>query len=107
MGESVNDNNIIKVHFLGEEYSFPGELAQYAVYCDEFEKVNDRLLNKLLITMKKKPMDGDCAYADMREKLEVYMQEEGKRFITKLSNAGEYDVTESDVIYSNKGYKYY
>ena len=107
MGESVNDNNIIKVHFLGEEYSFPGELAQYAVYCDEFEKVNDRLLNKLLITMKKKPMDGDCAYADMREKLEVYMQEEGKRFITKLSNAGVYDVTESDVIYSNKGYKYY
>ena len=51
MGDTIN------VVFLGEKYSFPGELAQYVIYCNEFEKISDRLMNKLLATMKKKPMD--------------------------------------------------
>lgn len=101
-------NSIINVTFLGESYSFPGELAQYVTYCNEFEKVSDRLMNKLLVTMKKKPMaEGDNSYTDMHEKFEVDLQNEGKKFITTLSKIGVYDVTESDVIYENKGYKQY
>ena len=101
-------NSIINVTFLGESYSFPGELAQYVTYCNEFEKISDRLMNKLLVTMKKKPMaEGDNSYTDMHEKFEVDLQNEGKKFITTLSKIGVYDVTESDVIYENKGYKQY
>lgn len=101
-------NNIINVTFLGENYSFPGELAQYVIYCNEFEKISDRLMNKLLVTMKKKPMaEGDNSYTDMHEKFEVDLQNEGKKFITMLSKIGVYDITESDVIYENKGYKQY
>lgn len=101
-------NSLINVTFLGESYSFPGELAQYVIYCNEFEKISDRLMNKLLVTMKKKPMaEGDNSYTDMHEKFEVDLQNEGKKFITTLSKIGVYDVTESDVIYENKGYKQY
>lgn len=101
-------NSIINVTFLGESYSFPGELAQYVTYCNEFEKISDRLMNKLLVTMKKKPMaEGDNSYTDMHEKFEIDLQNEGKKFITTLSKIGVYDVTESDVIYENKGYKQY
>ena len=101
-------NSIINVTFLGESYSFPGELAQYVTYCNEFEKISDRLMNKLLVTMKKKPMaEGDNSYTDMHEKFEVDLQNEGKKFIITLSKIGVYDVTESDVIYENKGYKQY
>lgn len=101
-------NSIINVTFLGENYSFPGELAQYVTYCNGFEKISDRLMNKLLVTMKKKPMaEGDNSYTDMHEKFEVDLQNEGKKFITMLSKIGVYDVTESDVIYENKGYKQY
>lgn len=101
-------NSLINVTFLGESYSFPGELAQYVTYCNEFEKISDRLMNKLLVTMKKKPMaEGDNSYTDMHEKFEVDLQNEGKKFITTLSKIGVYDVTESDVIYENKGYKQY
>lgn len=103
-----NASDTINVVFLGENYSFPGEIAQYVIYCNEYEKISDRLMNKLLVTMKKSPMkEDDCAYTDMREKFEGYMQDEGKKFITMLSKEGIYDVTESDVIYSNKGYEYY
>ena len=101
-------NSVINVTFLGESYLFPKELAQYVTYCNEFEKINDRLMNKLLNTMKKSPMTGEnCAYDDMHEKFEVDLQNEGKKFIIMLSKIGVYDVTESDVIYENKGYKQY
>lgn len=105
MGDTNSNINVI---FLGESYSFPGELVQYVTYCNEFEKISDRLMNKLLVTMKKKPMaGGDNSYTDMHEKFEVDLQNEGKKFITTLSKIGVYDVTESDVIYENKGYKQY
>lgn len=105
MGSASDTINVV---FLGENYSFPGEIAQYVIYCNEFEKISDRLMNKLLVTMKKSPMkEDDCAYTDMHEKFEGDMQDEGKKFITMLSKEGIYDVTESDVIYSNKGYEYY
>lgn len=101
-------SDTINVTFLGEKYSFSGELAKYVIYCNEFEKISDRLMNKLLATMKKKPMDeGNSSYTDMHEKFEVDLQNEGKKFITMLSKIGVYDVTESDVIYSNKGYVRY
>lgn len=109
MGDTIAKyNNEINVTFLGERYSFPGELAQYVTYCNEFEKINDRLMNKLFATMKKAPMQkGDSSYTDMREMYEGYMQDEGRKFITMLSKIGVYDVTESDVIFSNKGYVKY
>lgn len=104
----TQDKGIIKASFLGEEYTFPAELAQYVIYGNEFEKMNDRLMGHLLDTMKKSPMLGDdSSYTDMREKFEGYMQDEGCRFIMMLSEIGVYDVTESDVIYSNKGYMSY
>ena len=79
-------NSVINVTFLGESYLFPKELAQYVTYCNEFEKINDRLMNKLLNTMKKSPMTGEnCAYDDMHEKFEVDLQNEGKKFIIMLS----------------------
>lgn len=99
---------MIKVRFLGENYTFPEEVAQYVLYCNKFEQINDRLMDELLKTMKKTPMGkGDSAYTDMREKYEGYMQEEGRKVITMLAQIGAYDVTESDVIYNNRGYKYY
>lgn len=101
-------NSVINVIFLGQNYSFSGELARYVTYCNEFEKISDRLMNRLLVTMKKKPMgEGDCSYTDMHEKYEVELQNEGKKFITMLSKIGVYDVTEADVIYKNKGYEQY
>ena len=48
-----------------------------------------------------------ATYTDMHEKFEVDLQNEGKKFITMLSKIGVYDVTESDAIYSNKGYVRY
>lgn len=105
MGKTNND---IDVTFLGENYFFPQELEQYVIYCNEFEKINDRLMKILLSTMKKKPMgEGDSAYTDMFKKYEGYLQDEGRKFITMLSKIDVYDVTESEVIFSNKGYVYY
>jgi hypothetical protein len=107
----VATNEKINVNFLGKAYSFPCELGQYVMYCQEFEQINDRLMSKLLCTMKKKPLgtgdDNDDAYTDIRKKFEGYMEDEGRKIISKLSQIGIYDVTESDVIYSNKGYKHY
>lgn len=94
MGDTIN------VVFLGEKYSFPGELAQYVIYCNEFEKISDRLMNKLLATMKKKPMDeGNSSYTDMHEKFEVDLQNEGKKFITMLSKIMEYMMLRSRMLY--------
>lgn len=49
----MQDKGVIEVSFLGEQYTFPSELAQYVVYSNEFEKINDRLMGHLLATMKK------------------------------------------------------
>jgi hypothetical protein len=46
----------IMVRFLNESYTFPEELKQYVIYCNEFEKINNRLQKELICTMKKKPM---------------------------------------------------
>lgn len=40
----TKESDIIEVSFLGENYQFPKELAQYVLYCNEFEKINDRLI---------------------------------------------------------------
>ena len=45
----------IMVRFLNESYTFPEELKQYVIYCNEFEKINNRLQKELICTMKKKP----------------------------------------------------
>ena len=47
----------IMVRFLNESYTFPEELKQYVIYCNEFEKINNRLQKELICTMKKKPYD--------------------------------------------------
>ena len=58
MGDTIN------VVFLGEKYSFPGELAQYVIYCNEFEKISDRLMNKLLATIA-----GIASYVELHDSL--------------------------------------
>lgn len=101
----------ITVKFLGEEYSFPEELREYVVYCNEFEKINDRLSKELLIIMNKKIMadeEGESsAIGDIEQKLKNKMRNEGKQVITMLAKHGILDVTESDVVDSNRGFTYY
>ena len=66
-------NSIINVTFLGGKLFIPRELVQYVTYCNEFEKISDRLMNKLLVTMKKKTNGRKVItlIIDMHEKFEV------------------------------------
>jgi hypothetical protein len=54
----------ITVKFLGDAYTFPEELKQYIIYCNEFEKINEKLQKELIFTMKKKPYDGEEGKSD-------------------------------------------
>ena len=47
----------IMVRFLNESYTFPEELKQYVIYCNEFEKLIIDYKKELICTMKKKPYD--------------------------------------------------
>ena len=99
----------IMVRFLNESYTFPEELKQYVIYCNEFEKINNRLQKELICTMKKKPYDqgGSDAMGDIESRLKEAMICEGKKVITMLSQNGIFDVTETDIINSNKGFIHY
>lgn len=99
------------VRFLGEEYSFPEELKEYVVYCNEFEKINSRLSQELLAIMKKKILADDeneqTAVGDIEQTLKDKMRNEGKQVISMLAKYNIFDITESDVVDSNKGFIYY
>ena len=100
----------LTVKFLGNEYVFPQELKEYVAYCNEFEKINETLSKALLVTMKKKPVgennEPDAA-GDIENKLKQTMIAEGKKIIPMLAKHNIFDVTESDIIDNNKGYKHY
>lgn len=99
----------ITVKFLGSDYTFPEELKQYVVYCNEFEKINDALSKALLTTMKRPYiLDGEPSQAgDVESGLKDKMRQEGKKIIPLMAKHNIFDVTESELIDNNKGYLLY
>ncbi|MBT9775783.1 hypothetical protein GPL15_04560, partial [Clostridium sp. MCC353] len=99
-----------KVMFLGEEYIFPEELREYINYCNEFEKINNRLSDSLLVTMKMPILsenDEPDQLGYLETKFKDKMRQEGKQVISMLSKHNIFDITESDLVDNNKGYLYY
>lgn len=99
----------IAVKFLGKEYSFPEELKQYVVYCNEFEKISDTLSNALLVTMKRSSIIGDdhSQAGEVENGLKQTMRQEGKKLIPMLAKYNIFNVTESELVDNNKGYLMY
>lgn len=99
----------IAVKFLGKEYSFPEELKQYVVYCNEFEKISDTLSNALLVTMKRPSITGDepSQAGEVENGLKQKMRQEGKKLIPMLAKHNIFDVTEGELVDNNKGYLMY
>ena len=99
----------ITVSFLGERYTFPQELQEYVVYKNDFEKIDNRLVNVLSNIMKIPSIyEGENTQVDGLEiTLDNKLRQEGKEIISLLSKKGIFDVTESDLIDNNKGYILY
>lgn len=99
----------VTVKFLGENYSFPEELKDYVSYCNEFEKINKRLSQALLVTMNRPTITGDetSQAGEVETKLKEDMRKEGRKVISMLAKYNIFDVTESDLVDNNKGYIYY
>ena len=99
----------VTVKFLGENYSFPEELKDYVSYCNEFEKINKRLSQALLVTMNRPTITGGetSQAGEVETKLKEDMRKEGKKVISMLAKYNIFDVTESDLVDNNKGYIYY
>ncbi|MFT4006481.1 MAG: hypothetical protein QM683_12955 [Lacrimispora sp.] len=100
----------ITVRFLGEDYTFPQELKEYVVYCNEFEKINDKLQKELVRIMKKKLYEDGGPFGvmhDIEGDLKEKMIKEGKNVIRLLAKERIFDVTDSELIDNNKGYIHY
>lgn len=96
----------IKVKFLGNDYLFPEELKQYIGYCNEFEKISDRLSQALLSTMKNTIDNLHVQLENIETPLKEKMRAEGKNVISMFAKNNIFDITESDLIDENKGYLY-
>ncbi len=96
------------VKFLGKKYTFPEEVKKYVIYCNKFEQIENRFAQELLITMKK-PIEGvqDDQIGDIEIRLKEIMIHEGRKIISLLGEDGIYDITESELVYENRGFLYY
>ena len=86
----------VTVKFLGENYSFPEELKDYVSYCNEFEKINKRLSQALLVTMNRPTITGGetSQAGEVETKLKEDMRKEGKKVISMLAKYNIFDVTD-------------
>ena len=91
----------IKGYFLGDQYTFPKEISDYVFYSNRIQESSTIFFEKLTKRIQSKWYE----YPD--NEFENLFIDEAKHVIQMLSEDEIYDVTLSELLNSNTGYKFF
>ena len=100
-----------EVEFFEKKYTYPNELRQYVLFCNEFEMMDTRFL-EILIPIMMAPFASDSMLHSQQVKQLTYaikdgMHREVEKIIKMLASEGIYDVVKSDLLEKNAGFLHF